>query len=119
MTYVFRSVLALIILANGVGLAVLLTSADAIGETYALFRPWMVPALALLALSSIAACIALWSWKRWGFAMLVTAYGLMLVINLGFDAPLMHVLLGPAGLVILGATYWPVRDRFSVRRRRR
>lgn len=119
MTYVFRSVLALIVLANCVGLAVMLMSTQTIGETYALFRPWMAPALAFLALSSIAACIALWFWKRWGFAVLFTAYGLMLVVNLSFEAPLMHVLLGPIGLVILGAAYWPVRDRFSVPRWRR
>jgi hypothetical protein len=111
--HVFRTVIALIIIANCLGLAQLLTAGPALRQIYPMYQPWMSPALAILALASIFACIALWRLRRWGLGLLVVAYSLMLMINLGFHAPLAHTMLGPIGLVLLGAAYWPIRERFS------
>lgn len=98
--------------ANGVGLATLVGNAGAIRATYPGFDDWMFPVLAISALASIAACIALWGWRRWGMIVLVLAYAVMFAVNLLFAAPLMHTLFGPIGLLILAAAGWPLRNRF-------
>ena len=114
----FRAALGLIIAANVVGLTALLLSAETLRSVYPDLRSWMVPLLAVLALTSVVACVALWRWRRWGFALLGAAYGVMLAVNLSFSAPPMHTALGPLGLLILGAAWWPVRHRFATRSER-
>lgn len=113
MIFVFRTVIALIVVANCLGIAQIVTAGPALRQVYPMYQPWMSPALASLAFISIVACVALWRLRRWGLGLLMVAYSLMLIINLGFRAPLAHTLLGPIGLAVLGAAYWPIRDRFN------
>ena len=112
MKHVFRAILALIVAANSLGLVTLFSSQQALRQIYPDLEAWMVPVLALLSLASMAACVALWSWRRWGFALLFAAYALMLAINLRFGAPLAHTALGPLGLIVLAGAAWPVRALF-------
>jgi len=119
MIYLFRSVVALIVVANCLGIVQILAGSSALRQVYPMYQPWMSPALVILALTSVIACTALWRLRRWGFGLLILAYSLMLIINLGFGAPLAHTLLGPIGLAVLGAAYWPIRERFSDHRKRK
>ena len=114
--YLFRTLLAVIIVANCLGLVTLYGNAQILLNIYPEFRSWMIPVLVLSSLASILACGALWNWRRWGLGLLFGAYLLMLVINLRISAPISHTWLGPIGLIALTAAWWPIRKHFPVKK---
>lgn len=109
---VFRVYLALIFLANVGGMANLLLDLETVVARYPKLTDALQVVLFASGIASLAAVALMWRWKVAGLYLIVAAYGVMLGVNLYYEAPPAHTMLGPIGLTVLFALFWTVRHRF-------
>jgi hypothetical protein len=74
---------------------------------------WAIPVLGIFCIVNFAGAIALWRWKRWGFYAFVVSALVALVVNIMIGIPLVQVVWGPLGVVILYALLRRVWDQLE------
>lgn len=112
MQRLFRAYLAIVFLANLAGMVTLAANLERIRGEHPRLSYGLVGTLYAAGVLSLVAVVCLWRWKGVGLPLIVAAYAVMLFVNLSYGAPLAHTLLGPLGLSLLLALFWPVRRRF-------
>lgn len=115
MTRLLRVWLVLVFLANVAGMANLALEGERIRAAHPKLTGELVATLHVCGVVSLIAVVCLWRWRPIGVALITAAYAVMLLVNLRYEAPLAHTLLGPIGLAVLFALLWPVRGRFRSR----
>jgi len=108
MSYVFRIVLALVLAANLVGITALIENQQTVRELYPNLRAWMIPLLFCSSGASILGCMVLWTWRAWGFGVLLVGCGLLLGIALVLGLPDAQVAAGPASFAVVAVAALPV-----------
>jgi hypothetical protein len=114
MTIALRSYLVLVFLANLAGMATRSADLSTMLAEYPRLDPGLVAALYAAGLASLVAVVLIWRWNRVGVYVVVVAYAVMLLVNVYYQAPLAHTLLGPIGLAILLGLVWGARKRFRL-----
>jgi len=74
---------------------------------------WSIPVLGILCLFNAGFAVALWLWKKWGFWGFAGTAAVAFVVNIVLGLPLVQVLLGPVGVIILYAVLRPVWDELD------
>ena len=115
MILALRVYLVVVVLANIAGLTVMVSSFDSLLSQYPKLSPLLVFALFASGILSIAAVVLMWIWRRSGIYLIFLTYTVMLCINLYYEAPLAHTLLGPVGLAILSVLLWCNRRKYSAK----
>jgi hypothetical protein len=108
--------LSLVILLLTIGCTAAAVSALSDADAWLRRLPGLTPVLlyVLVALSglSIVGLLAMWQWKRWGYAICLLALVAVTGIELYATPPFAHVLRLPAAAGILMVSYSRCRGRF-------